>query len=236
MEALAARLFLWFSCQGRRSLCVPCRMRRSSSVEISVSKPAASNSSGFEGQVRSEVEKLLDAVNRGAAGARNDLLSRVYRDLHRLADGFMGPAGDGVFMLQATALVHEAYAKMFHNYNHKWENRAHFFRVAACAMRSVITDYVRQSRALKRRPSGKRVELDECLAAYEERSAPILNLDEALCALGDVDPLLVSLVELRFFAGQTVKEAARLVGMSERNAYRHLRLARAWLRRRLKTA
>ena len=129
--------------------------------------------------------------------------------------------------------MNEALLRVFRENPGTWENRAHFLSFASHAMRSVLVDCARSKRRLKRSPPGRRVALDDLVASYESRSIDILALDEALARLADRDPRMVALVELRFFGGRTMAEAAEILGVSLRTAEREWKTARAWLRSQL---
>lgn len=136
--------------------------------------------------------------------------------------------------LQATALVHEAYLRLCRPGASPYQGRDHFMAVAAVAMRTVVVDHARRKAAGKRSAAGGRVELDALVREYEDRAGDLLELDQALARLAEADPLLAQLVELRFFGGQPMEECARVLGLSERQAYRWWQAARAVLRQELK--
>ena len=166
-------------------------------------------------------------------GARpGELFRAVYTELHDIARHSMRgqPVGH---TLQPTALVNEAYLRM--RGSEEWQDRSHFLRVAARAMRQILVDHSRRRAAEKRVPPEKRQDYDQSIdglaAQYDARSIDLVGLDAALGRLAERDPKLAELVELHFFGGQTMEECARLLGLSERQAYRWWKTARAFLHR-----
>jgi RNA polymerase sigma factor (TIGR02999 family) len=174
--------------------------------------------------------RLLERVRAGDAGARSELMTRVYDELRALAGRYL--AGERrAHTLQPTALVHEAFVRLAHGAEFPAESRAQFFATAARSMRQVLIDHARARRTAKR--DGERVELDEALVSFEDRSLDLLALDAALGELEGAEPRLARLIELRFFAGMESDEIARVEGVSERTVRRDILFARGWLRRRL---
>ncbi len=179
----------------------------------------------------SEATRLLDRMSAGDGAAAQELLPLVYAELRRQAGRAMdGERGDHT--LQPTALVHEAYLRLVGS-QVRWESRAHFVRVAARAMRNVLVDHARARRTDKRGQGRDRAALDGVLAAYEERHLDVLAVHDALERLHAVDEPLARLVELRFFAGLSIEETARVLEISTATVERHWRVARLWLRREL---
>ena len=133
--------------------------------------------------------------------------------------------------LQATALLNEAWLKLFSGANEHWNDRAHFFAVASRAMRSILIDSRRRRGTAKRSPDGEREPLDALVDAYEQRSGDLLRLDVALERLAKLDPDQARVVEMRFFGGRSTTEIAQAVGRSQRSIERDLTAAKAWLRR-----
>src|SRR3954467_6078667 len=158
------------------------------------------------------------------------LLPLVYGELRVIAARQMQRERPG-HMLQPTALVHEAYLRLVDGQPLRWESRAHFFRIAARAMRQVLIDFSRRQRADKRGGEWQRVTLDPDLATVSG-DWELLDLHEALSRLGELDPALERLVELRFFPGLTLDEAAAALSVSRRKAANDWRAALAWLRGR----
>lgn len=172
---------------------------------------------------------LLRRVAEGDTDARARLAEVVYHQLRTMAArqlrGMRGAT------LQPTALVHEAWLKIAGRDD--FANRGHFLGVAGKAMRSVLVDHVRRKRAQKRSGGEARCELDEAVAFLEAGEVDLLDLDLALAELQADDPLLVGVVEMRFFGGMTNAEIAAVQGCSESTIERAWRVARAWLRQRL---
>lgn len=183
-------------------------------------------------QAAERVTELLQEVDLADPEKSAELLRLVYDDLRLLAARQMrGEHGDRT--LQPTALVHEAYLRLADRCSLKWENRAHFFRVVARAMRQVLVDGARRRNAEKRGGDWRRVTLEPNLLADTAEECGVLELHEALARLGEMDPALERLVELRFFAGLTVEEAASSMGISARKAAKDWAAARLWLNREL---
>ncbi len=159
----------------------------------------------------------------------------VYDELRRLARRYMAREREGK-TLQATALVNEAYLRLMKEKAHVWQNRAHFCAIAASAMREILVERARARAASKRGGSRVRVSLDNAVAANEDASADMLALHEALDRLAGLDPPLAHLVELRFFGGLTVEEAAETMGTSPATIKRNWTMAKAWLKRELEKA
>jgi len=175
--------------------------------------------------------QLLDRINGGDAAAAEELLPIVYEELHAIAHRLM--AGERrAHTLQTTALVHEAWLRL-NGADARYENRRHFLRVAARAMRRVLVDHARRKRAAKRGGEDAPLPLDAALALYEENPVDLLALDEALEGLGRRDETLARIVELRFFAGLTLEEAGGVLGLTVRQVHRGWTFARGWLRREL---
>lgn len=184
----------------------------------------------MEGAILNEVTKILHAIEDGDAHAAEDLLPLVYAELRKLASHRMASEFPGHTM-QATALVNEAYIRLVgaDGEPQSWANRAHFFAAAAESMRRILIDQARAKRAVKRGGGHIRKEFTESLAVESKESLCFLGLDEALIKLKATDEVAAKLVELRFYAGLTVKDAAAMVGVSERKANQIWKYARAWL-------
>ena len=180
-----------------------------------------------------DVTQLLKRVAEGDAGATERLVGLVYRQLHSLARGAMAAEAGG-HTLQPTALVHEAWLRMFPGESAgSWESRNHFFNVAARAMRNVLVDHARGKRTQKRGEGRRPAPLDLWIGVLEKQSVDVLALHDALSRLEAMDAPLARLVELRFFAGLSIPETARVLGVSESTVERGWRTARAWLRGKL---
>ena len=179
-----------------------------------------------------KLRQLLHHVEAGDRSAVDRLFAAVYQELRTLAGQFFRREPEGN-TLQPTALVHEAYVKLVDQAGVDWHGRTHFFAVAAQAMRRILVDHARRRGAAKRGGRGKRVQLDADLLPGIAPNDDLLAVDEALTKLAELDPRQAQLVELRFFAGLSVAEAAEVLGMSKRSAEREWTMVRAWLRREL---
>jgi RNA polymerase sigma factor (TIGR02999 family) len=181
----------------------------------------------------SEVTQLLKAIEAGDARAAEQLLPLVYDELRRLARQKLAREQPGQ-TLDATGLVHEAYLRLIGPADGKyWKDRGHFFAAAAEAMRHILVDRARRKRRDKHGGGRKRVVLDDATPAPPVAGDDLLALDEALTRLANDDPDAASVVQLRYFAGLSVEQAAESLGMSRAAAYRHWTFARAWLRQQL---
>ncbi len=180
-----------------------------------------------------EVTQLLAKLSAGDSEASSRLIALVYGELRAMAGRCMRNERPN-HTLQATVLVHEAYLRLAGQDEIHWQNRAHFFGIAARVMRRVLLDYAREHRA-KKRSGGARVTLDDHLMVSEDHLEDVLILDESLQKLAAVDPQQSQLVELRFFAGMTVEETAEVMGISTATVKREWSHAKAWLIRSMKT-
>ena len=181
----------------------------------------------------SDVTQILQAVEHGDAQAANELLTLVYDELRRVAAHKMAHEAPGQ-TLQPTALVHEAWLHLGGDQQPTWQNRAHFFRAAAEAMRRVLVDRAREKQAMKRGGHLQRVDLDGVELPSPMPDNELLALDEALDRLATVDTRAAEMVKLCFFVGLTQPEAARELGVSLATAERIWGFARAWLLREVK--
>jgi RNA polymerase sigma-70 factor (ECF subfamily) len=179
-----------------------------------------------------EVSLLLLAWSHGDQEALDKLVPLVYQELHRLAHRYISRERAGNTM-QTTALAHEAYLRLVDAHGVQWQNRAHFFAVAAKAMRRILVDEARARRNLKRGGGGQQVSLDGVLAASPQRGADMLALDEALVRLAALNPRQSQVVELRYFGGLTEEEVSDVIKVSARTVRSDWRLAKAWLYREL---
>jgi RNA polymerase sigma factor (TIGR02999 family) len=181
-----------------------------------------------------EATRLLNAIQQGDAHAADELLPVVYEELRRLAAGQLAREKPGQ-TLNATALVHEAYLRLVgrpsgeQNEEIRWDSRGHFFAAAAEAMRRILVESARRKRRLKHGGGRQRVPLEQIDAAAPVPDDDLLDLDEALRRFAVVAPLKARLVELRYFAGLSVEEAAACLGISRATADRWWSYARAWL-------
>ncbi len=179
-----------------------------------------------------EVTQLLVAWSKGDQAALEQLTPLVYRDLHRLAKGYLHGERPG-HLLQTTALVNEAYLRLIDWKDVRWQNRAHFFGVSARLMRRILVDFARAHHQDKRGGAARQVSLDEAAAVSAERTAEFIALDEALERLAAIDPRRSRMVELRFFGGLSEEETAEVLKVSPRTVRREWSLARAWLHHEL---
>src|SRR6266567_6315512 len=180
-----------------------------------------------------DVTILLAQVREGNREAGDRLIPLIYSELRRMAGAYMNGERSG-HTLQATALVHEAYLRMINDRPADWRNRAHFFAIAAHTMRQVLLDYARRRHAEKRGgPEARKVDIEEALLIAPEKLEDLLALDEALEQLAQFDPQQSRLIELRFFAGLNVEDAAEVMGLSTATVKREWRSAKAWLHRAL---
>jgi RNA polymerase sigma factor (TIGR02999 family) len=185
------------------------------------------------------VTELLRAWGEGDQAAVDELVPLVYGELRRQARRYMRAQPSG-HTLQTTALVHETYLRLVGRSRVQWKGRAHFFGVAAKAMRSILVDHARARGAAKRGGAARPVTLGEAGEIAEvadpERGVDVLALDEALARLGELDPRKSQLVELRYFGGLGIEEAAVVLGVSPATVKREWTTARAWLKRELSVA
>jgi RNA polymerase sigma factor (TIGR02999 family) len=182
-----------------------------------------------------KVTELLRECRGGSHEALNRLLPVVYGELRALARRHLSHERR-VHTLQATALVHEAYLKLVDQRNAQWQNRAHFFSLAARIMRRILVDHARRRKRAKRGSTATHVTLLEGLAACEPREIDTLALEDALTELERLDPQQSRIVELRFFGGLTIDEIADVLGVSAGTVKREWRTARIWLSRQLQMA
>jgi RNA polymerase sigma factor (TIGR02999 family) len=180
-----------------------------------------------------EITQLLRAWSEGDDQALAKLTPLVYTELHRMAHRYMRQEKSN-HTLQTTALINEAYVRLIDWKNVRWQNRAHFFGIAARLMRRILVDFAR-SRNYAKRGGGARVtvSLDEAAAVSRDRAREILALDEALQSLAVIDPRKSQIVELRFFGGLSLEETAEVLRVSSRTVLREWDLAKAWLNREL---
>jgi len=182
--------------------------------------------------VKGEITLLLDRLTQGDRSAEEALMPRVYIELHRIATARLRSERGG-HTLQATALVHEAYLRLCGSDEIAWQNRAHFFRVAARQMRRILVDYARHHNAQKRNEGGPMISLDDAIAFTADQSAIALEVDEVLRKLAAISPRQAQVVEMRFFAGLTEEEIAVALGKNARTIKRDWLMARAWLHQQL---
>ena len=182
----------------------------------------------------STVSGLLRAWGRGDLGARDELLPLVYGELRRRAAGYLRRERQD-HTLQPTALVHEVYLRLMGEARVPWQDRAHFYRVAAQMMRRILVDHARAHKAAKRPRSAFRVDLNDQIAGKEPRGVDLLSLDQALTDLTTFDPRMAQIVELRYFGGLSEQELAKVLSISRSTVTREWQTARTWLYRRMTT-
>jgi RNA polymerase sigma factor (TIGR02999 family) len=175
---------------------------------------------------------LLQRWSNGDSGAFEQLMPLVYGELRRMARRCMGQQPSS-HTLQATALIHEAYLRLVGQEEKHWENRAHFFGVAAQAMRHILVDYARARNTGKRGGEARTVSLEEAAIVSKERAAELVALDDALAELARLSPRQGRVVELRYFGGLSVEETAEVLKVSVDTVTRDWRQAKAWLHREL---
>jgi RNA polymerase sigma factor (TIGR02999 family) len=182
----------------------------------------------------SEVTRILAAIEQGEPHAAEELLPLVYGELRKLATAKLTQEKPGQ-TLQATALVHEAYLRLVNvDESPHWNTRGHFFAAAAEAMRRILIEEARRKRRPKHGGDRRRVDLDELLGVVAEASSEhLLALDQVLSRLEFTDPLSAKLLKLRYFAGLSMPETAKALGLSLRTAERNWTYAKTWLHREL---
>ncbi len=181
------------------------------------------------------ITQLLIDLTHGNNQAVDALLPLIYDELRRLAANYLRRERPD-HTLQPTALVHEAYLRMVDQTQVNWQNRAHFFGVAAQMMRRILVDHARSHNADKRGGEFQKLSLDENIDKAIERSSELLALDEALKELALIDEQKARIVELRYFGGLSVEETAEVMGMAPVTIHRHWRATKAWLFGRMKAA
>jgi RNA polymerase sigma factor (TIGR02999 family) len=180
-----------------------------------------------------DVTQILSAIESGDGKAAAQLLPLVYGELRKLAATRLANEAPGN-SLDATALVHEAYARLIGNESEvQWDSRGHFFAAAATAMRRILIERARKKQRISHGGGRKRVELHPDLVAAPSPDDNLLALDAALAKLAGIDPVKACLVELRYFAGLTGAQAANILNISTKTADRYWAFARAWLRREM---
>lgn len=177
-----------------------------------------------------DVSRLLQAWGRGDLQARDELV--IYRELRRRAAAYLRRERQD-HTLQPTALVHEAYLRLLGQQRVRWQDRAHFFGIAAQMMRRVLVDHARTHRAAKRPAAVLRVAFDDQLATVQPRECELLLIDQALEDLARIDPRQAQIVELRYFGGLSEEEVATTLSVSRATVTREWKTARAWLYRRM---
>jgi RNA polymerase sigma factor (TIGR02999 family) len=179
-----------------------------------------------------QVTQLLSDWSSGDQSARDQLMPLVYDELHRLAHNYMKRESPG-HTLQTSALVNEAFVKLVDQRNVRWQNRAHFFGIAAQLMRRILVDHARSRQSAKRGGGSHSISFDEALVISDERSAEVVAVHEALERLSELDTRKGQIVELRFFGGLSIDETAEVLGVSPGTVMRDWTMAKAWLRREM---
>lgn len=179
-----------------------------------------------------DVTQILNAIEQGDDRAADELLPLVYEELRVMAAQKLAQETPGQ-TLQSTALVHEAYLRLVGEDTQAWQNRRHFFLAASEAMRRILIDTARRKKSQKRGGQRQRVEFDELQIAGKHTPDELLALDEALTRLTEHEPDVAEIVKLRYFAGFTLEQAAKIKGISRRTAGRYWNYARLWLCREL---
>jgi len=174
------------------------------------------------------ISRLLVDWRDGDKTALDRLVPLVYRELRRLA-GYYMRRQRADHTLQTSALINEAYLRLIDHKNMRWENRAHFYAVAAQAMRRILVDHARSRGYAKRGGGALKVSFDEAVIGAEERAAELIALDDALQDLVAIDPRKCQIVELRYFGGLSVDETAEVIGVSSVTVMREWRSAKGWL-------
>ena len=179
-----------------------------------------------------EVTLLLASWAKGNQEALNELTPLVYKELRQLAASYLRKERQG-HTLQPTALVHEAYLRLVDQSSPNWQNRSHFYGVAARLMRQILVDHARRKQAGKR--AGQNVTLEDAVSFHKERSRDLVALDTSLTELEKIDPRKCKAVELRYFGGLSTEEIAQALDVSSNTVLRDLRLAEAWLHQEMQT-
>jgi RNA polymerase sigma factor (TIGR02999 family) len=180
-----------------------------------------------------EITQMLAHWRAGDQEVLGQLLPAVHQELRQIADSYLRRERSG-HTLQPTALINEAYLRLVDQSLPQWQNRAHFFGVAAQLMRQILVEHARAQLTQKRGGGARKVELDEALNYAPDKAADLLALDDALHALAAFDDRKSRLIELRYFGGLSVEETAHVLNVSTATVTREQRLAQAWLRQELK--
>ncbi|MGE0131630.1 MAG: sigma-70 family RNA polymerase sigma factor [Blastocatellales bacterium] len=181
-----------------------------------------------------DVTQLLIAWSDGDSEALEQLMPMVYRELKRQAEKRLRRERPG-HTLEPTALVHEAYLKLIDQKQARWRNRAHFFAIAAQAMRRILVDHARARQSEKRGGADQKFSFDEAIDVSDQRADQMVALDDALKTLAEIDPQKSSVVELKYFGGLSLEETAEALSVSRATVVREWRMAKAWLYGELST-
>lgn len=186
----------------------------------------------MQGPPSPDITKMLHNWSKGNKAALDQLLPIVYQELSKIANSYLrGERQEHT--LQPTALIHEAYMRLVNQNLPEWQNRSHFYGVAAQIMRQILVDYARTHAAAKRGGSGKKLSLEDVTLFSRDRASDLVALDDALKALEALDPRKSRVIELRFFGGLSVEQTAEALEISVATVGREARMAQAWLHREL---
>jgi RNA polymerase sigma factor (TIGR02999 family) len=182
---------------------------------------------------KSDVTQLLHKAQNGDKESLDTLLPLIYDELRRVAANQLRAEREN-HTLQATALVHEAYLRLLEQHEVDWQNRAHFFSIAAEMMRRILVNYAIQRNAKKRGDGVTRISLDDAISfSTDEGDLDLVSLDASLKRLAEFDEMQARIVELRFFGGLTIEEVAEVLDISESTVKREWKMAKAWLKTQL---
>ncbi|HJX93061.1 MAG TPA: sigma-70 family RNA polymerase sigma factor [Pyrinomonadaceae bacterium] len=179
-----------------------------------------------------EVTQLLINWSKGDKAAFDELVSLVHGELHRIARRYMAKENPD-HTLQTSALINEAYLRLINQQDIPWQNRAHFFAVAAQVMRHILVDHARKYSYAKRGGGARKIALDDAMIRMDQKASEIVALDDALKTLAVIDPRKSQIIELRFFGGLSIEETAEVMKISSPTVQREWRSAKAWLKREL---
>lgn len=230
MRSIAGLVKTGFHSRERRAVDLDSR----SGYALRVSRPGLQNPRGNRMVKTSphDVTQLLHDWRNGDKAALERLTPLVYDELRRLANRYLRDERKG-HTLQGTALVHEAYMKMVGYTNLEWQNRAHFYGVAARVMRQILIDHARKHGTNKRGGGKQDLPLEEAAVFSIERADSLVALDDALESLAAFDSLKSQIIELRYFGGLSIEEISEVTSISLSTVRRHMRMAEAWLHREL---
>jgi len=182
-----------------------------------------------------EVTQLLINWSKGDKAAFDELVPLVHGELHRIARRYMAKENPN-HTLQTSALINEAYIRLINQQDIPWQNRAHFFAVAAQVMRHILVDHARKYSYAKRGGGARKISLDDAMVRMDQKANEIVALDDALKTLAVMDLRKSQIVELRFIGGLSIEETAEVMGISSPTVQREWRSAKAWLKRELSKA
>jgi RNA polymerase sigma factor (TIGR02999 family) len=184
------------------------------------------------GTPQSEVTRLLLDWSAGNQTALDQLMPLVYDELRRLASSYLRSERPG-HTLEPTGLIHEAYMRLVDQSLPQWENRSHFFGVAARLMRQILVDHARSRGAVRRGGNQKKISIEDTTVFSDDHAAELIAFDEALRKLAELDERKARIIEMQSFGGMTSEETAEALGISVPTVKRDLKFARAWLKREL---